>query len=164
MYTRRYYEQPQQRIKIPENYNGHAFSEPLRYNAMPPPAKIPSPHSDLPPSVRAESLDEYIQNGSQKSPEDIQQNKEKDLTDSTEEKPLQTSSGEKNDPVNSSTSVASLLSGSSLFANRFPFGHGIGSEELLILAIMLLVYLSGEQNHAPDTEFMLLLGLLLFAG
>jgi hypothetical protein len=46
----------------------------------------------------------------------------------------------------------------------FPFGHGIGSEELLILGLMMLVYLSDSEKGHFDHEFMILLGLLLFAG
>ena len=54
---------------------------------------------------------------------------------------------------------SSLLPGG-LFKNNFPFGHGLGVEELLILGIMLSIYLSGE----ADGELMILLGILLFAG
>ncbi len=48
--------------------------------------------------------------------------------------------------------------------NNFPFGHGIGSEELLIMGIMLMVYLSGNNEKEPDGELILLLAMLLFAG
>ena len=49
-------------------------------------------------------------------------------------------------------------------SSNFPFGHGIGGEELLILGVMLLVYLSGNERGKVDNEFLLLLGLLLFSG
>ena len=48
--------------------------------------------------------------------------------------------------------------------NNFPFGHGIGSEELLIMGIMRMVYLSGNNDKDPDGELILLLAMLLFAG
>ncbi len=54
---------------------------------------------------------------------------------------------------------SSMLQGG-MFKDNFPFGHGLGSEELLILGIMLSIYLSGE----ADGELMMLLGILLFAG
>jgi hypothetical protein len=40
----------------------------------------------------------------------------------------------------------------------------LGSEELLILAIMLLIFLSGNERGEVDNEALLLLGFLLFAG
>ena len=46
--------------------------------------------------------------------------------------------------------------------NHFPFGHGIGSEELLILGIMSLIFFSDEKE--PDGELIMLLAILLFAG
>ena len=46
--------------------------------------------------------------------------------------------------------------------NHFPFGHGIGSEEILILGIMSLIFFSDDKE--PDGELIMLLALLLFAG
>lgn len=46
-------------------------------------------------------------------------------------------------------------------ADSFPFGHGIGVEELLLIGVMLLIL------HGPDRgdhDILLLLGLLLFCG
>lgn len=46
-------------------------------------------------------------------------------------------------------------------ADSFPFGHGIGTEELLLIGVMLLIL------HGPDRgdhDVLLLLGLLLFCG
>ena len=53
---------------------------------------------------------------------------------------------------------SSMLGGN--FGENFPFGHGLGSEELLILGLMLAIYLSENR----DSELMMLLGILLFAG
>ena len=62
------------------------------------------------------------------------------------------------------TSIFSSLLPRGNLSSHFPFGHGIGSEELLILAVMLMVFLSGNECGEVDSEFLLLLGLLLFAG
>lgn len=47
--------------------------------------------------------------------------------------------------------------------NHFPFGHGIGSEELLILGIMSILFMPNGERE-PDGELIMLLALLLFAG
>ena len=59
-------------------------------------------------------------------------------------------------------SILSSLFPSKSLKNHFPFGHGIGSEELLILGIMSLIFFSDEKE--PDGELIMLLALLLFAG
>ena len=46
--------------------------------------------------------------------------------------------------------------------NHFPFGHGIGSEELLILGVMSIIFFSDQKE--PDGELIMLLALLLFSG
>ncbi len=57
----------------------------------------------------------------------------------------------------------SLLPNFSL-SSKFPFGHGIGSEELFILGIMLLIYTAGDSDQPMDNELLLLLCILLFSG
>lgn len=59
-------------------------------------------------------------------------------------------------------SMLSALFPSKSLKNHFPFGHGIGSEELLILGIMSLIFFSDEKE--PDGELIMLLAILLFAG
>lgn len=49
-------------------------------------------------------------------------------------------------------------------SSKFPFGHGIGSEELFILGIMLLIYTAGDEDQPMDSELLLLLCILLFSG
>ena len=63
-----------------------------------------------------------------------------------------------------SGSIFSSLLPSLSSSPRFPFGHGIGTEELFILGIMLLIYMSGEDDEPPDGELLLLLCILLFSG
>ena len=73
-------------------------------------------------------------------------------------------SAEKPDGKKAGSLFQTLLPPIGRLEEHFPFGHGIGSEEMLIMAMMLLVYLSGEDGQKPDNELLLLLGLLLFAG
>ena len=140
-------------VKIPENYSGHAFREPSPYADMPPPARL-----DIPPE-RAEKAPEPLERS---SGADIDVESEKVTVVDSGAVSIQPEPPDGQDSTKSA--LFSLLPSSILGGDHFPFGHGIGSEELLILAIMLLVYLSGEKNGEPDTEFLLMLGLLLFAG
>ena len=75
-----------------------------------------------------------------------------------------TKSLEKSDSKRVGSLFQTLLPPVGRLEEHFPFGHGIRSEELLIMAMMLLVYLSGEEGQKSDNELLLLLGLLLFAG
>ena len=65
---------------------------------------------------------------------------------------------------NTGSSLLSSLLPNFDLSKHFPFGHGIGGEELLILAVMLIVFVSGNDRGEVDSELLLLLGLLLFAG
>ena len=170
METKMYVRPPdpsRQRVKVPENYSGHAFREPSIYSDMPPPIRV-----DAPPTERRESFD--------RSPIEPQDSME--IATESEEATSNTLMGEdihKNSdglqrqlpsPTISQTEskhqsiFSSLLPSNSSMSGHFPFGHGIGSEEILILAMMLLVFLSGEGDGQVDNEMLLLLGLLLFAG
>lgn len=48
-------------------------------------------------------------------------------------------------------------------SDKFPFGHGLGSEELFIIGMMLLVYTSADRDEV-DGELLLLLCILIFMG
>ena len=156
MYTR----QPDSKrspMKIPENYSGHAFKAPSPYSDMPPPTHLPIPQSDWREDVtegRSPShTDDIIDETGPVESTLHSENSESTMLDTA-----------KKQDSRAASIFSSLLPSSILNGNHFPFGHGIGSEEILILAIMLLVYLSGEEKGEPDTEFLLMLGLLLFAG
>lgn len=138
-------------VKLPENYSGNAFSRQPIYTQMPPPARAQPTHTetaryekpinlDIPPEEKEETL---IQTVYTHVEEDNQ---------------------ERTHTSKSPTSIFSSLLPHGTLSTHFPFGHGIGSEELLILAVMLLVFLSGNETGETDSEFILLLGLLLFAG
>ena len=163
-----------QRIKIPENYSGHAFRECPGYTDMPPPTRI-----DLPPSEKAPLNGEKHNDNPDLSPQDISRVEEtdvsRDLTPSAASSPDTDPQGNEDRsalPIPASVRKESPKTSlfSSLFpvgvgaSTHFPFGHGIGSEEMLILAMMLLVFLSTSDDGGTDNELMLLLGLLLFAG
>ena len=154
MYSRQY-DNRKPPLKIPENYSGHAFKPPSPSSDMPPPT-----HIDVPPSERR---DEPID-----PPRSIDEGRipmlEVEQTPQEEEKDIYAEEQPKKESQAASSIFSSLLPSSILGGNHFPFGHGLGSEEILILAIMLLVYLSGAEKGKPDTEFLLMLGLLLFAG
>lgn len=145
---------PRGTLKLPENYSGNAFSRQPIYTEMPPPARaIPAqkheeiprgaPISDLPPDETELESKTSVYN------EITPRNAEERVSDSHAS------------PV---SSIFSSLLPKGALSSHFPFGHGIGSEELLILAVMLLVFLSGNETGETDSEFILLLGLLLFAG
>lgn len=58
----------------------------------------------------------------------------------------------------------SLLSGL-LSGQHFPFGHGLGYEELLILGLILFLLREGDSSEGDDLSVtLLLLGALLFCG
>lgn len=135
-------------LKLPENYSGNAFSRFSAYADMPPPAKAMQQRSessigeDNPP--HRETVDNYTEEAQELVAVVKRQ------SDSTDK-----SSG--------GSLLSSLLPNFDL-SKHFPFGHGIGGEELLILAVMLIVFVSGNDRGEVDSELLLLLGLLLFAG
>ena len=155
MYIRRPDRDPTQ-VKIPENYSGHAFRETRLYSDMPPPTRIDTAPSDK-------------RSGDVQQPPIVEESEEPAL-DEEYDVPTFYVLDEKESLVQEEKETpkpsifSSLLPTGIGSSDHFPFGHGIGSEELLILAIMLLVYISGEEKGKTDTEFLLMLGLLLFAG
>lgn len=164
------YVRPPSKIKLPENYGGSAFSSGA-YNDMPPPARqsAPPPLRDVsktePPPAKSSPLANSIRQSGQMPPSPQDEQYDEPPVESDDE--LATVKEEPAPPHKSEeprTSLFSSLLPRSISANGFPFGHGIGTEELLILGIMLLVYLSDNGKDETDNELILLLGLLLFAG
>ena len=120
---------------------------------MPPPTRTSHPREDLPPEpVKQEAEAVFVQ--------DVDRS-EASVPDKDAEGARDAGSAPASLPT--SSLFSSLLPRTDL-SRHFPFGHGIGSEELLILAVMLMVFLSGNERGEVDSEFLLLLGLLLFAG
>ena len=185
-----YVRQPSKNIKIPENYHGNAFSPQPLSREMPPPLRqsvqerqpigdLPPnkdlmPMSDLPPDERIRDTDEAMLSEDFDDYEDSIPNPSR--PDSGNRSPISRApahsqklpdsagSAEKPDGKKAGSLFQTLLPPIGRLEEHFPFGHGIGSEEMLIMAMMLLVYLSGEDGQKPDNELLLLLGLLLFAG
>lgn len=138
-------------MKIPENYSGNAFSRGAGIADMPPPARMQTPrqdipHSDISPEELREKAHAYT---SEEISEPSSYEKQKEIAEP--------------DATVGASIFSSLLPRGNI-SSHFPFGHGIGSEEILILAVMLMVFLSGGEKGEVDSEFLLLLGLLLFAG
>ena len=152
------------RVRIPENYSGNAFSNDPRAD-MPPPVRIPRGY-DAPPQkekhVPADYGGEIIPQADDVPQEELE----------TQIIPRDNADEDKNDEDVATSARAkrapsifdSVLPPIKSLDRSFPFGHGIGSEELLILGLMMLVYLSDSEKGHFDHEFMILLGLLLFAG
>ena len=129
------------KIKIPDNYSGNAFGTQNYYfnqNDTPPDTYKKMPEN--PPDIAKREIVE-------------RQN--------SEEKAEVTSAILPTEKAKSDTLLSSLFPSKSL-KNHFPFGHGIGSEEILILGIMSLIFFSDDKE--PDGELIMLLALLLFAG
>ena len=155
-------------MKIPDNYSGHAFSQKAEYLDMPPPVRQSVPKDDYkkeprfhsPPSIAERIQNDKKADQAEKFTEIGEEYQDYPSPISDEASPPPLSKENDHDPKHS----LRLLPGIGGDAGRFPFGHGIGSEELLILAMMLLVYLSEEEGGKGDYEFLFILGLLLFAG
>lgn len=146
-------------IHVPENYGGNAFKNNIYTDIVPPaeditsstPADIADNSQTIPPRTVAPPPLSYTQKLSPQLP--IQ------LTDSTQ---AQGSDAKAHSTTQSS--IFSSLLPSVTSSRHFPFGHGIGSEELFILGIMLLIYMSGNDADEVDSELLLLLCILLFSG
>ncbi len=158
-------ERQRPQVKLPENYSGNAFRQGNPYNSMPPPAR-----PDLPPRERRERdrmdhlpPDPYPEEAAfEEDAEPIETPLPLPAYPHTEEDaPSEQSAPEAAAGREAPTSLLSLLPG---LSGRFPFGHGLGSEELLILAVMLMITMSEDRREEDDRILLLMLGLLLFAG
>ena len=145
---------PKGTVKLPENYSGSAFTRQPIYSEMPPPTRTPAPRQESLPYQRDDISDIPPGEGDRELVPPSYANFE---TERIEDAPRERGAG-------SPPSIFSSLLPRGALSTHFPFGHGIGSEELLILAVMLMVFLSGNESGEIDSEFILLLGLLLFAG
>lgn len=145
-------------IHVPENYGGNAFKNNIYTDIVPPADDIPNsditdiadnapispPLTDVPTTV----------SHSQKLSPQLPVN----LSDSSQVFSTQES------PRSAQGSIFSSLLPSVTSSHHFPFGHGIGSEELFILGMMLLIYMSPNDTGEVDSELLLLLCILLFSG
>ena len=164
------------RVKIPENYSGHAFRDQSPFGDMPPPTHIDAPpRRDRSEGQATDERQPYqsVPHLPQDDREELHGGISPDIThesarpheiDGERSHDSESEASHKGaERVQKASIFSSLLPSATSGARHFPFGHGIGSEEILILAIMLLVYLSGDGDEC-DNELLLLLGFLLFAG
>lgn len=140
-------------FKLPENYSGNAFNRFSAYGDMPPPVKAPLVKNESPQSNQP-IKEEAHNRGASLEAETVHNNTSIEVIPTFREHTPE----EKKDSL-----LSSLLPDLDL-SKHFPFGHGIGSEEILILAIMLIIFVSGNERGEVDSELLLLLGILLFAG
>ena len=153
-----------ERIKIPENYRGNAFGSSGEYTDMPPPIRLPHTSYDLPPEESRESQ-------RQKEVEKPRQQEEKPFLAAEVIAPIEISEDEIKPAISSPHAeeparnpIFSSLLPPTNHSAHFPFGHGIGTEELLILGMMLLIFTHERELGENDNELILLLALLLFSG
>ena len=172
-------------IALPKNYSGNAFTEDGRKREFPQNNTVADemreqeerrkPHisPSAPPSIPSQPQSplgysdypagEYIRREQEHNgitqPE---YTSESDKTNKSQDNYLVQNHAEiiEKKPKSRSGSLFSSLLPDGIFKNNFPFGHGLGSEELLLLGIMLSIYLSGD----ADGELMMLLCILLFSG
>lgn len=150
MYSR--YSQKPESVQIPEHYSGCAF--PNKKNK-------PTPQlSKSPPS--------FLEVGKPASP--VPSSPPLPISDPTDASKATDSSDAPTQEVHhvpdpspaESPSKAVMSPISKLFGNvgtAFPFSHGLGFEELLILGLIILL-----SRNEEDSDMILLLGLLLFCG
>lgn len=140
------------KLNIPENYSGNAFADISKFN-------------DSPTFSEMQAQPSYF---------DLDKDDTQTVTDSEgtpahasecNKRSKPTSDIEKTAPVENMRmpSLFTSLFPSSNLKNHFPFGHGIGSEELLILGVMAVLFFSDDDGGA-DGELIMLLAMLLFAG
>lgn len=135
-------------IQIPEQYSGWAFSRDRPAKQVPPPLQKqpsplvgvakPSPSSHFP--IQEEQKEQILDNS---PPTEENTDKTTDAFKQEKKPPLPTP----------------LLPLFGNLGHAFPFSHGIGFEELLILGLLILL-----SRNDCDTETILLVGLLLFCG
>lgn len=152
------------KMKLPENYRGNAFGASGEYTDMPPPIRISQPSYDLPPN---EVIQDELRGNENIEPLDVPTNRE--IAVLPEQRGENTTRRDPDPPAalkpsDKNGSIFSMLLPPGGSSSRFPFGHGIGVEELLILGMMLLAFSQAGENGEVDNELILLLALLLFSG
>lgn len=131
-------DRPKAPIRLPDHYSGWAFKDLPLTNTE----ETPIPHTAPPDVIVAIPAQETL--------------------DAEVSAPPCEESAPKHTPLQSKSSPAFLQPFEHLFGkvgNTFPFGHGIGFDELLLLGLIVLL---AHNDHDPD--ILLLLGLLLFCG
>lgn len=144
-------------IRLPKNYSGNAFTSDGHK------APLSLVREDIPLSVEAEKKQHLSPSISPIIPRAEEPISPKRIPEPETVSREIAPAVELHDRSRDTRPLGSLFSSvlpNGIFKNNFPFGHGIGEEELLILGIMLSVYMSGEEHG----DLLILLAILLFAG
>ena len=167
-------------IALPKNYSGNAFTEDGHKREFPSSdapteqfkeqeeRKRPYVSPPIPPSVPSHTAGAlgYSDYPTEITPQhnahqDMHERSDEEIKEISEKYPIPTQvESIVNSPKSRGGSFFSAMLPDGVFKNNFPFGHGLGNEELLLLGIMLSIYMSGE----ADGELMMLLCILLFSG
>lgn len=154
----RYHNRSDEPLRVPENYSGYAFSG-GRARQETPPRQIdiakptPAPQKpDLPPALPSASPGEDVPKTS------VRAEAQKALSEASKDLDGHLHQKEENarqaQSVSLSEQILPRIGGTS-----FPFGHGIGFDELLLLGLIVLLH-GSEQG----SDVILWLILLLFMG
>lgn len=166
-----YRQPPRTPMQVPSNYSGHAIvdGEERPLGVMPsdggreaplPARDTPTPRFDGLPRVSdlsdASRRREHVSLPLPLPP----------MQDEPPEPDLDEGESQDDPPAEEAVAAGSTPSRSLFDAGRFPFGRGIGSDELLILGlILLLLRESGDGEDRGDLdETVILLGLILLLG
>ena len=141
-------------LKVPKNYSGNAFKDNVYTDLVPHFITDTSPDAD---SHTVKSYEE-AQVHESNTPHHQVPHLPQIISHKQETSPQIEITQEQN------KSIFSSILPSYKATSHFPFGHGLGSEELFILGIMLLIYISGDESEPIDSELILLLCILLFSG
>ena len=139
-------DRPDYTIQPPKHYSGWAFPPPSTRNTTPSP-EAPPPASSAPPPFPLPTPALPLSSCEQEVKKEKHEEEDREIPVSHQK---------------SSSPPAFLQPFQSLFGNignAFPFAHGLGFDEILILGLMILL---AQNDHDPD--ILLLLGLLLFCG
>lgn len=170
------YIRPEAKIRIPENYSGNMFSGGISPTDIPPnekePINLSSDHPKSEPYIGNSDIIENVPDTSIVNKENEKREIDPGITyynENTIENnrdDTKTCEDKKKSEIVPAVhkSLFSTLLPSGSIASHFPFGHGIGIEELLIIGMMLMVYLSRDEENEVDGELIMLLAILLFAG
>lgn len=151
------YHQGRQGVYIPPNYSGTAIGR----------EPEPQPHFDDLPRVGELTRgipDAHTLSDAYESEEALERAEESEAAIVSEQTP-------EISPKNDASLPAGLFGGLT-DSKHFPFGHGLGFEELLLLGLILFLLREGEEDqqenkHGEGSDLhmtLLLLGALLFCG
>ena len=170
------YRQPgRARMQVPPNYSGHAIVDgeerPLgQIHEADPPSEAPS--SDA-PTPRFDDLprvsdlgDSHRRPSVRTVPATFEEKQEAETADESVVPQDAVPARPMAAPTSAAVATPVSLRHGLFDLSKFPFGHGIGFEELLILGLILfLLHESGECEDRGDIdETVILLGLLLLLG